>query len=725
MIDADARARLPTRLREEVQEHLAQPLHDLLDELDAHLFDLAGRSRTSAQQQVYFDALRVLRSDRVQLETGFLEGADILLVSDDASSRAGHPSGPLRLVEKDEQEETLTLESLVQRLSERLARPLEVLLARLAALSGEDADDSPQDSAISPRGLSRLFRQAIQPLGLHIEIRLIAFGLFGQHVLRALPSLYSRLNRILAEGGILPDISETEPSAQQRAIRSARRSARHRIPEPGAPPAVEPPPAAPPPGTVPDGYDARLGELHRLLRARSIAASEAATDPALTEEPLSVGSLDLALDRLWTFEEDPLVFKAHLVASARRVSGQGAAVLCSEHEDIVDLISLLFARVRSDPNIPMPMQRLLSRLHVPFLRTALADPALLHAESHPARELLDELALAAIGWCPSADPGEALIKQIAVIVENLASHHASGQPIEFAGAIAALRQFEDAHRRRADIAEQRAIETVLGRERLALARNRVATLLEHQIERQNPIPWVRQLLRGPWSNHLALLWLRHGETSAGFHAATALVEELLWADDPSALRTDPVRLARARESLPEQLRQGLAGVTLYESEIQSLVARLQEYLDIQMRGEDVPDVMYEADPSLAQTDFSAQWRETLTDEHAGRPDPGADLLAHARSLPIGTWVQFHSARGDDSEIERGKLCWTSPYTGHGLFVNRNGVRLREASPEALAIELKSGDAFVIDHGRLLERTLRSLVEELQHAYELPGRLREG
>lgn len=143
-----------------------------------------------------------------------------------------------------------------------------------------------------------------------------------------------------------------------------------------------------------------------------------------------------------------------------------------------------------------------------------------------------------------------------------------------------------------------------------------------------------------------------------------------------------------------------------------------------LRGEDAPDVMYEADPSLAQADFSTQWREALTDEHAGRPDPDADLLAHARSLPTGTWVQFHGARANDSEIERGKLCWTSPYTGHGLFVNRNGVRLREASPEALAIELKSGDAFVIDHGRLLERTLRSLVEELQHAYELPVRFRE-
>lgn len=724
MTAADARAILPTRLREQIQEHLAQPLHDLLDELDAHLFDLAGRSRSSAQQQIYFDALRVLRSERVQVETGFLEAADILLVSSDTAPQAGVQTGPLRLVDKDEQEETMALESLVQRLSERLARPLEVLLARLANLSGVAAPVNPQDSAISPRGLSRLFRAAIEPLELHIEIRLITFGLFGQHVLRALPGLYSRLNRILAEGGILPDLSESEPSAHPRIPRPARRSARHRIPEPGAPPVPASRPAPRPPGTVPDGNDARLRELHRLLRARAMAAADAGTDTQQAQ-PLSVGALDVALDRLWTFEGDPLTFKAHLVTSARLVSGQESAVLSSEHEDIIDLVSLLFARVRRDPNLPGPMQRLLSRLHVPFLRTALADPGLLHAESHPARELLDELATAAIGWCPAADAGENLIKQVAVIVEKLASHHASGQPIEFGGGIDALRQFEDAHRRRADIAEQRAIETVLGRERLTLARNRVATLFEHELERHEPIPWVRQLLRGPWSNHLALLWLRQGETSAAFGEAIAFVEELLWADDPSALRTDPVRLARARECLPDQLRQGLTGVTQYESEIQSLVARLQDYLDTQMRGDDAPDVMYEADPGLAQADFSAQWRESLTDEFSTRPEPDADTLGLVRSLPAGTWIEFRAMQAGEFEMERGKLCWTSPYTGHGLFVNRNGVRLRESSPEALAMDLQAGRALVIDDSRLLERTLRSLVDEVQHAVELPARMGEG
>ncbi|HNU36545.1 MAG TPA: DUF1631 family protein, partial [Methanomassiliicoccales archaeon] len=124
---------------------------------------------------------------------------------------------------------------------------------------------------------------------------------------------------------------------------------------------------------------------------------------------------------------------------------------------------------------------------------------------------------------------------------------------------------------------------VLGRERLTLARNRVASLLDQQLERHNALPWVRQLLRGPWSNHMALLWLRQGETSAAFREASAFVEELLWSDDPSALGTDPIRLARARDSLPEQLRLGLAGVTQYESEILSLGTQLREYLDIQAR----------------------------------------------------------------------------------------------------------------------------------------------
>ena len=56
---------LRTRLRSELQEQLAQPLHQLFEELDNRLFDLAERSRVSAQQHLYFDGLRELRRMRV------------------------------------------------------------------------------------------------------------------------------------------------------------------------------------------------------------------------------------------------------------------------------------------------------------------------------------------------------------------------------------------------------------------------------------------------------------------------------------------------------------------------------------------------------------------------------------------------------------------------------------------------------------------------------------
>src|SRR5690606_21886727 len=102
-------------------------------------------------------------------------------------------------------------------------------------------------------------------------------------------------------------------------------------------------------------------------------------------------------------EGEPLGFKPQLLATARTLADAGDARLSSENEDVIDLIGLLFARVRNDPELPAPMREMLARLHVPFLRTALKESGLLHNTSHPARELLDELGELAIGWSASSD----------------------------------------------------------------------------------------------------------------------------------------------------------------------------------------------------------------------------------------------------------------------------------------------------------------------------------
>ena len=48
--------------------------------------------------------------------------------------------------------------------------------------------------------------------------------------------------------------------------------------------------------------------------------------------------------------------------------------------------------------------------------------------------------------------------------------------------------------------------------------------------------------------------------------------------------------------------------------------------------------MYEADPSLAQADFSAQWRDSLTDELSTRPEPDADTRRLIQRLLVGEYL---------------------------------------------------------------------------------------
>ena len=715
-MDATAKAALLALLRGKVQERLAQPLHALFDELDSRLFDLAERSRVAAQQHLYFDALRHLRLARVDVETDFLQRADRALHRGENDNAAVRTRGPLRLIEKDEQEETLHLESHTQRLSEQVAPALDALLARLSELDGQPVPADRQSSAISPRGLSRAFRSSMGVVDVGIEIRLIAFGLFGQHVLRALEPLYGNLNAILVEHGLLPDLPEAAAWPRTTLPPPIRRNtAPRRVPDGTVQPPAPPP--IPPPGTQPDGNEPHLEELHRLMHARQQAeramlAQQSMADPdAPQAEALPSDTLDAALGRLWTYEGDPMAFKHHLLASARELANQVDARLASEDEDVVDLIGLLFSRIRNDPDLPAPLQAMLARLHIPFLRTALKDTDLLHGASHPARELIDELGELSAGWCRSSDPNDALLKQIALTVEQLASHFQDDHPIAFAQAITDLRQQLEPFRHRADLAEQRTIETTIGRERLTLARNRVASLLQQRLSRHDPMPWVRQLLRGPWSNHLVLMWLRNSESSPAFRQALEFIDELLWADDPHAAGSDPDRLARARQILPDMLRRGLAGVTLHDSEIEALALRLDHFLKAQSEGREAPDFLYENDPTLAQADFATQWKESLAEEQPPPVDIDPALLAKLRSLPPGTWFEFRGSVEED--MERAKLCWISPYTGSNLFVNRNGLKMHALTPEALATEMESGLARLIDGNRLLERTLRALIDQLR------------
>jgi hypothetical protein len=704
--DPAERSRLLTQLQRQLRERLAPAVQALLDELEERLFDLAERSRVGTQQHVFFDGLRECRRKRTDVQHDFLEAVQSSLRTATAGGTDRNTTA-LGLVANDELEETLTLSAMADRIANRHASAIDALDRRIAMLQNQ-ARVAGEPLRLSPQQLGLMFRHACQCLDVGIEVRLVAYSLFGHHVLDALDGIYLELNRELIAAGVLPAIAlsptTTGPSS---AARSALARREYRREEPVEDRTRSGPAREAGQAEVEASFHDVLRELRRAPADPIAAANDSTLAPDNARAELSSNQLLDALDRLVHFSDDPRQLKRELLAASGKASTTSHTVLSGRDEDTVDVVGLVFDAVRRDPYLPARMQPLIARLQVPFLRAALFDPRLMEAQDHPARRLVDEMGELALGWTASSDPDGQLVMRMSQIIESLLQPQETG-PEAFERAIAELNQYLDISRHRADLAEQRAVEAALGRERLRIARSRVAAMLERRLSRYTPLPWVRQLLRGPWANYLVLLWLRQGENGDSFRQAFVFVDELLWCDEHGQGTEDEARLQADRDELEDDLRYGLSTVAYHDREVERLASELRQFISALMYRTPAPGFLYESDPKLGAADFSQSWSEPELEDQPEPDRVDASLVARLRSLPPGTWFEFNARQG-----ERAKLSWSSPFSGRCLFVNRNGLRVDEIAPERLAREIERGLTRILESTRLLQRSIQSLLDQMR------------
>jgi hypothetical protein len=77
-------------------------------------------------------------------------------------------------------------------------------------------------------------------------------------------------------------------------------------------------------------------------------------------------------------------------------------------EDVINLVSMLFDFILDDDDLPMAMKALLGRLQIPLLKVAIIDKSFFNAEKHKARQLLNLLSKAGIGWNQKDQGSDAL-----------------------------------------------------------------------------------------------------------------------------------------------------------------------------------------------------------------------------------------------------------------------------------------------------------------------------
>lgn len=721
--------------------HLQALTGALFDNVDDALFDLAEKAESNAAQTQFFDGMREVRKKRTLTERLFLDEvargiADLAAgkLRSRSTPEQVRTGGELSLVEDSELEESLAVGSMGSKAEMRLSRVLFALHQRLAVIcGGVKLDDT--SNPLAPAAIAQAFRIAQRELAVETRVRLIIYKLFDRYVMSGLDPLYDEINITLARAGVLPQLRYAAGSRARGADTGSSGTAIGSL-------AAD---ADPGDTALQTELVQTLGNLLAARRGHAGGGGGGHYGGATgNHTPLPgpaelLGALSLLqgeISKAHNYadaDEANLLgevqqIKDQLLAQVAQLSGQSKGRVSGADEDTIDLVGMLFEFILKDRNLPAEMQVLLARMQIPYLKVAILDRRLFAQRNHPARRLLDALADAAKGWSLESDRDQQLLGCVRGIVERLLQEFDDDLGI-FQRLHDDLNAFLDSHRKRADIAEQRAAEAARGREKLQDARRRAAREILTRIEGRALPPLVQNVLVRPWANYMVLTLLRHGEDSPEFRATLRFVDDFVWSAEPRRDEVDRGRLRNLLPGLEKALRHGLATVAFQEADVGRLMGELN-LLYRQQLGETAPlaldSVAAAAEPNvplirplpmpesieaIAVPEVAAA---DAVEDHSTLPE-----AALVRELKPGCWIEFTDAHG---ARERAKLSWISPISGRYLFVNRRGLKVADKTVGQLSTELHAGTAQILEEVPLFDRALDAIVERLRQAQsERPAR----
>lgn len=682
-----ARTDLPARVRELLAGQLAElgvqvePL--LHGSLLAFRHQLAKRSesrpRSGAEEQATLSAMQKAKQLDTEIMQVFRWTFERKLAAFDrtatAAWHAGSLEGGLSLIDDNEFEETVLLDDIATRAEIRAARQLFELGYRYGALAARSPFEA-EELALGPRALLRGLGEIAREAGLEREHRISWYRLLDAPLLGAVDDAYAMLNQRLIAQGIF---SSLRPYLPRRGNAPRTRRGPDRSAGPGKA------------GEAASGEEA-LTPLRSLLARRRELLKLEGTEP-VDAQSASAESVQAALAALQQRAQTAAPPDARgvqnsmrnlhqdLLLELRRLTPNATSMrLAIEQRDVFDLVSLWFERLIDDTRGGGAAQRLLSRLQVPWLRTALADSSIFQRGTHPARRLLNAVAETADLWIDGSEgePDNALLDKLRQTVEYTLANF-NGDPALFEQQAAELESHVNALRRRAEVAERRQCDAAQGREKLELARAQAAAAIGNLVAERKPAGLIRALLEQAWTDALALAILRHGEGSEAFTRTLGIATELVGE-----------RGERDEARLLGELEQGLLQVGLHAGEASQLAHRV---LDREAPG---------AGEQATQTELlvKLKGRQRLGEQDGGTGRVASPLtdeeqrnLGRLRTLPFNTWFECTTDQG--LRVRR-KLIWHGE-SGQCVMVNPRGAATGERTLDQLARQMAAGRARLLPH----------------------------
>ncbi len=395
----------------------------LFDNVDTQLFEMAEKSENTTDQNIYFDAMRIIRLRRSiayeefvnQMSQSFTPEA---IQKEKNAENLSAIIDDLSLVADDNLEEDLAIHNMIAKAERDNKENLNQLNQRLAYLYG-GLKINIENNPIGPTSLCHSFSRAVSTLEAEIKVKLLVFKLFDLNFITDLHELYEPTNQLLITKNILPNLKVSYKGVIKK---QASPAASGSGADDGLAGMINTPVENNPEGDLQDNTglsqfiqqpaginsnteDAQAFALiqqlinrHKPAQQQLPIAQYASTNDVISSlsqlqnTPEVSGQYNVG-QRIGTATSDLL--KAALTESLQ--SNQHKQAINQSDDNLIDVIGMVFDFILDDDKLADSVKSLISRLQIPIIKIALQENVFFKNKNHPARKLLNELANAGLG----------------------------------------------------------------------------------------------------------------------------------------------------------------------------------------------------------------------------------------------------------------------------------------------------------------------------------------
>jgi len=610
---------------------------------------------------------------------------------------AGLTASKIMLVDDDQLELSLRLNELSRQLFDQCGPMLSKLHQRFITLLGR-VDLAGTDLPVGPDGVRAGLAEMLGAFGATHAESLRRLTEIGDQLSRDLPVVYAEINELLASRDVRPTrLQQTEgayggPGARTRADKrkdDPLTSLQRAVFDSWRPPA----------GAAPD---AAAGVLASGPQYAGGSGSGGAADSAVASAALLEQLLLQLSARQQQSDLDLFPYSAPRADQLHSLkSGELAPMLRGQDAACLDVLALLFEAMFNDPLLPDAVKAAMARLQIPLLKAAILDPSFFSDREHPARVLLDTMAMAAAGLEPDTDGENPVCVELRRVAVTVQSEFANDVEI-FSRLAAELETFIARCDHDLLISAQRFVGLAGAQELHEVAALEAQRAVRTREVAQAPRP-IANFLDQDWRQVLALAWFTGGEDGKEWLESKVVMDDLLWSVQAKADNEERAKLATLVPSLLKRINEGLHRVGIAPQERAAFYDACFAMQTSALRG--IP-IAAELGPT-PDAGVSSDGAEMVTRQADGltlkvvrlREPASSGAGAMVASLQVGDWVEF---RSPDDQPHCGCLSWVGPTIGLRLFANPEWDYAICIAPLILERQLAIGQATVRDAHSLFD-----------------------